>query len=419
MIGLFEEFLGDLDGVEGGAFEELVAADPEAEAVVEGAVEAEAADGAVVVFGEVEGKGVLGLGRFVDDIEAGGLAEGVEGGGEGDGALELGADGDGVGAVDGDADAGDAGFEGGVVHDFASFVLHFHFLLGVAIGEEGIDVGKDVKGDLVGIDFAGDGLASHDLADLAFEFLDGLGAGAGDGLVAGGENAGAVEGLVEGVKGHEGDGRGAVGVGDDAVVLGDVGGVDLGDDEGDVGVHAEGAGVIDDDATGLGGEGCELAGDAAAGAKEGDIDAGERVRFEFLDGDCLSLEGEGFADRTGGGQEGELAKGEATPFERLDHLEADGARCTDDCHVRIAIHKGRVMIVVRQVMSIRRAQQAAILILKERVPLSPSPRPAIAIQAKSHHEPTTNLSPYRSPDTLNLSLCPPQVPQGAEGGQSR
>ena len=45
-----------MDGVEGGAFEELIAGDPEAEAVVEGAVGAEAADLAIVFFGGVEWK---------------------------------------------------------------------------------------------------------------------------------------------------------------------------------------------------------------------------------------------------------------------------------------------------------------------------------------------------------------------------
>jgi len=46
--------LGDLDGVESGAFEELVAADPEGEAVFHGAVAAEAAGEAIVLSSTVE-----------------------------------------------------------------------------------------------------------------------------------------------------------------------------------------------------------------------------------------------------------------------------------------------------------------------------------------------------------------------------
>ncbi len=246
-----------MDGIEGGAFEQLVTGDPEAESIIECAVFAEAADGAVIFFGLDEGQRVGVVGGVIDDIESGGLAQDFEGGLDGDGFLEFGADGDGVGAVDGDAHAGHAGAEAGVVHDFSSFVFHFHFFLGVAGGEEGIDVGEDVEGDLVGVDLAGDGLVFGDLVDLVFEFLDGFGSGAGDGLVTGGEDAFAVEGLVERVEGHEGDCGGAVGVGEDTLVVFDVCGIDLGDDQRDGVIHPEGAGVIDDDAAGFDGGGSE------------------------------------------------------------------------------------------------------------------------------------------------------------------
>ena len=46
--------LGDLDGVEGGAFEELVAADPQGEAIFHGAVAAKAAGEAIVLSSAVE-----------------------------------------------------------------------------------------------------------------------------------------------------------------------------------------------------------------------------------------------------------------------------------------------------------------------------------------------------------------------------
>ena len=74
------------------------------------------------------------------------------------------------------------------MHDLAAFVFHFHFFLGVAIGQEGIDMGQDIERDLVRIDLAGDGLAVHDLLHLAAQFFDGLGAGARDRLVTRGED---------------------------------------------------------------------------------------------------------------------------------------------------------------------------------------------------------------------------------------
>lgn len=52
-LKFWDQQLGDLHGVERGAFEELVADDPESETVVERAVQAQAADGAVVAAGDV------------------------------------------------------------------------------------------------------------------------------------------------------------------------------------------------------------------------------------------------------------------------------------------------------------------------------------------------------------------------------
>ena len=108
------------------------------------------------------------------------------------------------------------------MHDLAAFVLHLRLLLGVAVGQENIHLRQDVEGDLVGIDLARDGLAGDDLPDLAAQFLDGPGAGAGDGLVAGGKNRLDCQSPVQRVERHERDGGGAIGIGDDAVVPRDV-----------------------------------------------------------------------------------------------------------------------------------------------------------------------------------------------------
>jgi len=65
-------------------------------------------------------------------------------------------------------------------------------------------------------------------------------------LIGGADDAADAELLVQGVERHDGDGRRAVGVGDQAVPRLDGAGVDLRDDEGDVVVVAEGGGVVDD-----------------------------------------------------------------------------------------------------------------------------------------------------------------------------
>ena len=103
---------------------------------------------------------------IVHEIEAGGVLEDGAGGVDGDGFFKFGADGDGVGAIDGHAHAGDAGAEGGMVHDFAAFVFHFRLFPGVTAGEENIDVGQDVEGDLMGINLLGHRLLKRGLRRL-------------------------------------------------------------------------------------------------------------------------------------------------------------------------------------------------------------------------------------------------------------
>lgn len=64
-------------------------------------------------------------------------------------------------------------------------------------------------------------------------------------LVGGADDAADPVALVEGVERHDGDGRGAVGVGDEPVRGLDGAGVDFGDHQGDVVIVAEGGGVVD------------------------------------------------------------------------------------------------------------------------------------------------------------------------------
>jgi hypothetical protein len=227
------------------------------------------------------------------------------------------------------------------MHDLPSLILHLHLFLGVPVRLEGIDLGKDVEGDLVRINLAGDRLTGGDLLDLAFEFLDGLGTGAGDCLVAGSDDALHAERPMQRIEGHQGDGGGAVRVGQDSVVIADIRSIDLGHDQRDAIVLAEGGRVVDDHAPGGGRNGGELAGDGTAGAEQGDVDALEAVLGELRDGDFLAGKGQFLADRTGRGKQGELANGEAASFENLQHLDTNGASCPDHGDVRSLVHQKR------------------------------------------------------------------------------
>ena len=189
------------------------------------------------------------------------------------------------------------------------------------------------------VDFAGHRFAAHDLADLLFQLFDGLGAGAGNSLVARGEDALHTEGLVQRVQGHQANGGGAVRVGDDALMRGHVGRVDLGNHQRDGRVLAEVAGVVDHHAAGLDRGRGVVARNRSAGAEESDVDPGERIMGQLFDGDFSAPEGELFADRAGRGQQGQFADRKVAALQGPDHLDANGTGGTDHGHMGTALHK--------------------------------------------------------------------------------
>lgn len=348
--GLGEEEFGDLDGIEGGSFADLVTDNPEGEGVGEDLIFADATDEAVVLAGGVEGDGVAGLGWVVDEFDPGSVL--VDGLSFGDGGIffEKGGDGDGVGAHDGDADAGAGDFEVGKVEDFSSFEEHFLFFFGVAVVEEGIDVGDEIVGDLARVDFGFDGLPVDEGVDLGFEFDDSLGTAAGDGLVSGGDEAFESEGAVEGGEAHQSDDGGAVGIGDDVfgVLVGGLG-VDFGNDQGDLRVHAESGGVINDETAGGGGVGGKFEGDVSASGEKGKVEMGEGVFGEFLDDEVFSAKGDGRSGGAGGGEQGEVGKGEVTFFEAKKHFTANGSGGSNDGDAGVIFHGRRRVTTGRSI----------------------------------------------------------------------
>ena len=70
-----DQALSDLNRIQRGTFEELIADDPEGKTIIQGTVETEAADGTVIAARDVEGEGILLVGWIVDDVQTWGLAE--------------------------------------------------------------------------------------------------------------------------------------------------------------------------------------------------------------------------------------------------------------------------------------------------------------------------------------------------------
>ena len=100
------------------------------------------------------------------------------------------------------------------------------------------------------LDGAGGGRCRDVGLGLRLELVDPLHAGARDRLIGADDDPPDPAGVVQRLERDDHLDRRAVGVGDDPPVLRDVVRVDLGDDQRNVGVHPEGARVVDDDRAG-------------------------------------------------------------------------------------------------------------------------------------------------------------------------
>ena len=107
-------------------------------------------------------------------------------------------------------------------------------------------------------------------------------------------------------------------------------GVDLGDDQRDVGVHPERRGVVDDDHAGLGERRGQRPRGGGAGGEQRDVEPGRVGGRGVLDDDLAAGEGQHGAGRAGGGEEADLVGGELPLREDLAHGDADLAGGADD-----------------------------------------------------------------------------------------
>ena len=130
------------------------------------------------------------------------------------------------------------------------------------------DLRQHVEGDLVRVDRGDRVAAVEHRARLAAQLVDRRLAGAGDRLVGGDDEALDPGRVVERLQRDDHLHGRAVRVGDDPLVAREVVGVDLGDDERHVVVHAPVAGVVDDDGARLDKLRRPLGADRAAGRGE-------------------------------------------------------------------------------------------------------------------------------------------------------
>ena len=205
-------------------------------------------------------------------------------------AVELGVDRDGVGNFGGDADAGGAEREVGLVQNFAALDLHLPLFFGVAVVEENVDLRNRVEGQLARMFRDDDLFAGGERGVLRVQLGRGRAARAGGGLVGVGDHAHDAA-LAHQRRERERQRHGAaVGRGDDPAVLAQVFGIDLGHHQRHIGLLAEGGRVVEGDRAALAGGRAELFRRGGGGGDEGDVRAVEGLVRGLADGQLLAAE---------------------------------------------------------------------------------------------------------------------------------
>ena len=181
-----------------------------------------------------------------------------------------------MGPVNRDAHARDRGAELRQMHDAPALVLHFHFFLGVAAGQKGIDVRENVERDRMGIDFGHRRLFFGGRFDLGPQFADRARTAPGNGLITGGKNTPDAKRPVQRIERHERDRGGAIWIRDQSGMLPNVFAIYFRNHQRDIGFHPEHGGIIDHNRAGRARDRCVTPRDVAAGAEEREIDALKR-----------------------------------------------------------------------------------------------------------------------------------------------
>ena len=166
---------------------------------------------------------------------------------------------------------------------------------------------------------------------LMAEFVDRTGTSTRDSLVTGGKNPLQTELAMQRVEGQKGDRCGAIRIGEDTLVILDIGPVDFGNDERHVGVHAKGGGIIHNDSPVTDGLRRKIAGYRTARAEDRNIDILKRIHIKWLDRVRFPPEGERLAGGTRRGQEAKAGHRKVTAFHDTKHFGSDSSRRTNDC----------------------------------------------------------------------------------------
>ena len=194
-------------------------------------------------------------------------------------------------------------------------------------------MGDDVVGQLVGELLDLRLTAFGQVGVLPFEFGHRLRPCAAGRLVGGHVHAADVRHALDGLQRHHHLNGGAVGVGDDAArSVERVASVDFGHDQRYVGLHAEGARIVDHQRSVAGDRPGEFARRARSGRREGNVHAAEVVVVsQQLDGDGFPAEHIGLSGAAFRSEQQQFVHRQGTLFENAQELLTYGAARADDC----------------------------------------------------------------------------------------
>ena len=225
--------------------------------------------------------------------------------------------------------------DGGVAKYLAGLPHHLHFLTGIAVVLEHIDMRDGIEGDLARVDLALDFLAVEQARGLPRQFFDSLFAGTGHRLVSGHVDALDADRIVDGLQGHQHLDGGAIGVGDDIA-----GGVtrqrldiDLGHDQRNVLILAKMRGIVDHYAARRARFRGEFGGNTAAGRKQADLRLAEIELGQIRHRNRLAVEHDGLAGGAAAGQRVQVAHRKLALLENGDHRLPHRAGCPHHCHI--------------------------------------------------------------------------------------
>ena len=168
-----------------------------------------------------------------------------------------------------------------------------------------------------------DRLAVQHLTGLFFQFSHTLGAGTAGSLIGGGNQTDQFLCPMERSHSHQHNDGGAVGVGDHALVKFGIFRVDFRNDQRHIIFHAECAGVINHQSTGIHHCLAIFLGNIRTGTEQSKIHTLEGFGRHFLNCNISAAKFSSLTGRTLGSQKLQIANRKITLFQRLDHFYTD------------------------------------------------------------------------------------------------